>query len=119
MLSRFATAIWGAVAPTYPRCLEAYTLSNEGRAGDSVTVQVNDKLHKFSAASLREHSGLFETMLDSTADTSKPFPLGLEVEDACFAAIVPFLHTGPRASPRCHHRSSLLASYYSLLSSSS
>ena len=94
MLSRFATAIWGAVAPTYPRCLEASTLSNAGRAGDCVTVQVNDKLHKFSAASLREHSVLFETMLDSTADTTKFIPLGLEVEDACFAAIVPFLHTG-------------------------
>ena len=51
-------------------------------------MQVNDKLHKISAASLREHSVLFETMLDSTADTRKPIPLGLEVEDACFAAIV-------------------------------
>ena len=73
MLSRFAAATWG----------------------DCVTVQVNDKLHKFSAASLREHSVLFETMLDSTADMSKPVPLGFDVEDVCFDAIVPFLHTGP------------------------
>ena len=76
MLSRFAAATWGG-------------------ADDCVTVQVNDKLHKFSAASLREHSVLFETMLDSTADTSKPVPLGFDVEDVCFDAIVPFLHTGP------------------------
>ncbi len=73
MLSRFAAATWG----------------------DCVTVQVNNKLHKISAASLREHSVLFETMLDSTADTSKPLPLGFDVEDVCFDAIVPFLHTGP------------------------
>jgi hypothetical protein len=58
-------------------------------------VQVNDKLYKISAASLREHSVLFETMLDTTADTSKPVPLGFDLEEVCFDAIVPFLHTGP------------------------
>ena len=63
--------------------------------GDCVTVQVNGgNGYRISAASLREHSVLFETMPDSTADTSKAIPLGIEVEEACFAAIVPFLQTG-------------------------
>ena len=62
---------------------------------DALSICVNGgKPYSISAASLREHSVLFEAMLESHPDSNQPVDIAIDVDEATFAAVVPFLQTG-------------------------